>query len=261
MSPADDEPNIRQPSQLQPLPFPSAPPSFPEHPARANQPRSSTPSEDTLHTPAMHRTTPPPATFVLPPAHALRSPRASAPIACASSSPPVPTAAATAASGFGSRVRGARYELTKTVLPADSDYSGALWHGAYVRWLEEARVRFFLEVGVDYAALVRDGRMELVVTALDLRYKAAARLGDVVTVRQRLDVGKSSRVRVVTVSEFVREKSGGGEEVLATAEVAVTPVSVDTGRVVRRWPDGFEGAMRVLFESESGGSPAWLARR
>ena len=33
------------------------------------------------------------------------------------------------------------YTLTKRVLPQHTDYAGVMWHGAYVQWLEEARVR------------------------------------------------------------------------------------------------------------------------
>lgn len=136
--------------------------------------------------------------------------------------------------------------------------------GAYVRWLEEARVRYFLEVGLDYAKLVSEEKTELVVTSLSLRYIKAARMGEVITLRQTLDPARSSRVRIITLSEFVREKPGGdgATELVASAEVAVTPVNVDTGRIARRWPPKFEEAIKSLFEGDSGDTPPlpeWLA--
>lgn len=179
-----------------------------------------------------------------------RSPRA-APAArtctraCASAPPPAPARA-----------------LVKTVLPADSDYSGALWHGAYVRWLEEARVRALAAAGLEYGALVAGG-VELVVSRLEVRYRAAARLGDEVAVRGRADAALSTRVRIVTVSEFVRVRADGAEEVLATAEVAVTPVAVESGRAMRKWPPELTEAVRRLFkgdDGEDGEVPAWLER-
>lgn len=43
--------------------------------------------------------------------------------------------------------------------------------------------------------------------------------------------------------------------------VAITPVAVESGRVVRRWPPQLEAAVRQLFEDEDGAEAdlfAWL---
>jgi acyl-CoA thioester hydrolase len=129
-------------------------------------------------------------------------------------------------------------------MPADSDYSGAMWHGAFVRWLEEARVRHLAECAVNYSDLVSTHRMELVVTSLALRYAKPARLGEALELRQHLAVEKCSRVRLVTESEFRRASDG---VLLASAEITCTPVNIDTGRVMRKWPDGVENAMLQVF--------------
>lgn len=173
--------------------------------------------------------------------------------------------AAVPAAGGGAAVRaagGRLRPLVKTVLPADSDYSGALWHGGYVRWLEEARCAALADAGLEHGdpqlELVAGG-VELVVTSLGLKYRKVPRLGEVVEVRARADAGLSSRVRLAIVSEFVRA-GDGGEEVLATAEFAITPVSVASGRAMRKWSPELTDAMRRLFGGVDGDGevPAWL---
>lgn len=40
------------------------------------------------------------------------------------------------------------WTLTMRVLPQHTDYAGVLWHGAYVQWLEEARVEALQAAGL-----------------------------------------------------------------------------------------------------------------
>ena len=60
----------------------------------------------------------------------------------------------------------------KQVLPQHTDHAGVLWHGAYVAWLEEARVEALAVVGLDYAELSVQG-LELMVVRLELHYRRA----------------------------------------------------------------------------------------
>jgi acyl-CoA thioester hydrolase len=169
------------------------------------------------------------------------------------------TPRATIAARQSSSVSGVEYRISKVVLPADTDYSGAMWHGTYVRWLEEARVRHLADIDVHYDKLVSDTRLELVVTSLNIRYARAARMGDLVTLTQRFAMESSSRVRLVTKSTFTCEDDGAS---LATAEVTVTPINIDTGKVVRRWPESLEVAVVRMFTGLNGVAvmeiPEWL---
>ena len=49
------------------------------------------------------------------------------------------------------------YTLTKRVLPQHTDYAGVMWHGAYVQWLEEARVEALQAAGLGYAVMTAMG--------------------------------------------------------------------------------------------------------
>ena len=40
------------------------------------------------------------------------------------------------------------WQLHKRVLPQHTDHDGVMWHGAYVGWLEEARVEALAAVGL-----------------------------------------------------------------------------------------------------------------
>lgn len=150
--------------------------------------------------------------------------------------------------------------MHKVVMPADTDYSGAMWHGAYIRWLEEARVRYFADIGIDYSALVNESRVELVVAGLSLRYIRPAKHGEEVTLTQRLAYEQSSRVRMITESTFHRSKDG---VLLATASVTVSPIDARTGRIVRKWPADFEKTIIGLFGNggeDSPNTPDWLLK-
>ncbi len=52
-----------------------------------------------------------------------------------------------------------------------------MWHGAYVAWLEEARVEALASAGLSYACLSRQG-YEMPVVRLEIHYRQALRHGD-----------------------------------------------------------------------------------
>ena len=57
--------------------------------------------------------------------------------------------------------------LRKRVLPQHTDHGGVMWHGAYLAWLEEARVEALAQVGLPYQELVSRG-LEMPVVHLEL---------------------------------------------------------------------------------------------
>ena len=73
------------------------------------------------------------------------------------------------------------YTLTKRVLPQHTDYAGVMWHGAYVQWLEEARVEALQAAGLGYAAMTAMG-VDMPVVSLHLDYRQPLRHGDEVCV-------------------------------------------------------------------------------
>jgi len=67
------------------------------------------------------------------------------------------------------------------LLPQHTDYAGVMWHGAYVQWLEEARVEALQAAGLGYAAMTAMG-VDMPVVSLHLDYRQPLRHGDEVCV-------------------------------------------------------------------------------
>jgi acyl-CoA thioester hydrolase len=113
------------------------------------------------------------------------------------------------------------WSLQRRVLPQHTDHAGVMWHGAYLGWLEEARVEALAQAGLAYSDLSARG-LELPVVSLAIDYRQALRHGDLV--RLESQVLPRRGVRLPWRTRFV---TAGG--VLA-AEARVALVLVDLGR-------------------------------
>ena len=129
----------------------------------------------------------------------------------------------------------------KQVLPQHTDHAGVLWHGAYVAWLEEARVEALAAAGLDYAELSGQG-LELMVVRLELHYRRALRHGERVALRSWL--GPEEGVRI----PFHTALYGGDGGLAAEACVTLALVDRERGRLKRQMPaelaDAFERLRR-----------------
>ena len=77
------------------------------------------------------------------------------------------------------------WKLEKRVLPQHTDYAGVMWHGAYLAWLEEARVEALAAVGMPYCRVSDEG-YEMPVVRLQLHYRQALSHGDRVIVESQV---------------------------------------------------------------------------
>ena len=128
------------------------------------------------------------------------------------------------------------WSLTKRVLPQHTDYAGVMWHGAYVQWLEEARVEALHASGLGYAAMTEMG-VEMPVVALHLDYRHPLQHGDEVCIESQCLAQQG--VRWPWVSRFVRENK-------VVAEAKVELVMLRQGRVLRRVPTELRTVMDRL---------------
>ena len=69
------------------------------------------------------------------------------------------------------------WKLIKTVLPQHTDHAGVLWHGSYLRFLEEGRIDALDKVGLSYSKLSKKG-FEIPVISLQINYKIAFKHGE-----------------------------------------------------------------------------------
>lgn len=131
------------------------------------------------------------------------------------------------------RREGDRHILPVRVYFEDTDFSGFVYHGSYVRFFERGRTELLRSLGVGHAELDQGAHggegLFFVVRRMALEFMKPARIDDVVEVETRArEVGG---VRIILAQTIRR-----GSETLVTAEVTVVLV---TGRgELRRLPEG-----------------------
>lgn len=134
--------------------------------------------------------------------------------------------------------------LRRRVLPQHTDHGGVMWHGAYLAWLEEARVEALAASGLPYASLSAQG-LELPVVTLQIDYRRALGHGEVVELRSLAMPRRG--LRLPWISRFLLR--GGGLAAEARVELAlVRRLGAGEGlRPVRRYPPEFEQALQRLL--------------
>ena len=140
------------------------------------------------------------------------------------------------ADNSGGRVTPSTWRLRKRVLPQHTDHAKVMWHGAYVAWLEEARVEALAESGMDYAAMTELG-VEMPVVSLRIDYRRALMHGDLVILESRCL--ERQGVRWPWSCRFLRE-----DELMAEAFVEL--VMMRRGRLLRCAPPELSDAMNRL---------------
>lgn len=127
------------------------------------------------------------------------------------------------------------------VYPHHTDYAGIVWHGAYITWMEEARVAALKALsGLAFADFVAMG-CDLPVVGLTLRYHRAATMGTNLQVKTRLQA-----VEAVRLPWEYRIESEDGSLLYLTGTVTLAPVDPQRGRVLRRLPPPLQLALAQL---------------
>ncbi|MEY3751364.1 MAG: hypothetical protein RLZZ11_140 [Cyanobacteriota bacterium] len=135
------------------------------------------------------------------------------------------------------------WRLQRRVLPQHTDHAGVMWHGAYLSWLEEARVEALDAAGLAYAALSAQG-LELPVVHLAIDYRQALLHGDWVSVNSW--VLPRQGVKLPWLSRF--EKADGSVAAEARVELVLVDLSAgpDQRRLLRRLPAELSAALERL---------------
>lgn len=77
----------------------------------------------------------------------------------------------------------------------ETDKMGIVHHSNYVRWMEEARVDFFAQIGWDYARLEDEGIISPV-TAIECKYKVNTMFGDTVRIQVIVEEFKGIKLKL-----------------------------------------------------------------
>lgn len=132
------------------------------------------------------------------------------------------------------------FEYLVRVYPHHTDYNGAVWHGTYVTWMEEARVESLRSLGIEYAEWVAQG-IELPVVELSLRYHRSVQMGQSVAVRTRM--AATEGVRLHWDYEI---RSPDAQELYVTAQVTLVGVDREKGKIIRQLPPALKEALTRL---------------
>lgn len=135
------------------------------------------------------------------------------------------------------------FEYPVRVQPHHTDYSGAVWHGTYITWMEEARVECLRAIGVDYAELVVLG-CDLPVVELSVRYHRSIQLGMAAIVRTRM-----AEVTGVRINWDYAIESPDRQELYLTAQVTLVAVDRERGKIMRQLPARVQDVLARLSAS------------
>lgn len=132
------------------------------------------------------------------------------------------------------------FEYPVQAQPHQTDYSGAVWHGNYLTWMEEARVECLRSIGINYADLVALG-CELPVVELSLRYHRPIRMGMPAVVKTRM-----ADMDGVRINWDYKIQSPDGEELYLTGRVTLVAIDSEKGKILRQLPPAFKDALVKL---------------
>ncbi|MEM8853178.1 MAG: YbgC/FadM family acyl-CoA thioesterase [Pseudomonadota bacterium] len=122
----------------------------------------------------------------------------------------------------------------------DTDFSGRVYHGAFVHFLERARTEFLREHGIDHTMLASDhDPLFFTLRGLNLSFKGPAFIDDLLAIRT--EPGPPGRARLTMMQTVFRDESA-----IASAEVELC--LIDKNGRPRRPPD----ALRRAFAQHSG---------
>lgn len=120
------------------------------------------------------------------------------------------------------------HRLSLRVYYEDTDLAGIVYYANYLKFIERGRSEWLRELGVDQAALKRQGRV-FAVRRIEADYLRPALYDDPLSVETSL--GESGRARLVLEQRVLR-----GDETLFSARVIIACLDA-AGRPVRL-PDG-----------------------
>jgi acyl-CoA thioester hydrolase len=130
-----------------------------------------------------------------------------------------------------------KHIFEQKVYYGDTDAYGVVWHGAYLRWMEQGRVELLGDMGLDLVELKKQD-IVLPVTNLSIRYKASAKLDETVVIET-----EPLKLTPITLSFLQTVKNKETGKVYIQAEVEGVAIN-NEGKLYRRMPE----VLKEVFE-------------
>jgi acyl-CoA thioester hydrolase len=119
------------------------------------------------------------------------------------------------------RFEGREHRLGIRVYYEDTDFTGLVYHGSYVRFLERGRSDYLRAAGIGHAELLaRPDPAAFVVTRLAIDFRKAARIDDALVVATTYDTVRGPRMAIT--QRILR-----GDDLIASAEVVAACIRPD----------------------------------
>lgn len=134
------------------------------------------------------------------------------------------------------------FEYPIRVQPHHTDYAGVVWHGAYIAWLEEARIEFLRSLNLEYADLVALG-CDLPVVELSIRYHRPLKMGMTAVVKAYL-----APLQGIRLQWDYKIESPDHLYLYLTSKVTLVPLERSTGKIMRRLPLQLKDALAQLWQ-------------
>lgn len=103
----------------------------------------------------------------------------------------------------------------------DTDFSGNVYHAAYLKFFERGRTEFLRDEGIHHSELAAEG-IAFAVRSMDIQFDGAAHIDDLVTVTT--EVAALSGARLTLSQAILRD-----ETVLTRASVVVVAIKTSGG--------------------------------
>lgn len=136
-------------------------------------------------------------------------------------------------------LEGREHVLPVRVYYEDTDFTGVVYHGNYVRYFERGRSDFLRVAGVRHADLLdRPDPAAFAIVRMEIDFKRVARIDDALAVRTTYDSARGPRL-------FISQRITRGEELVCQA--AVEAACIDLQGRPRKPPPGMLDTLRPLF--------------
>jgi acyl-CoA thioester hydrolase len=144
------------------------------------------------------------------------------------------------------RFEGREHRLPVRVYYEDTDFTGLVYHGSYVRFFERGRTDALRTLGIGHAELLEDDRPSaFVVSTMTLRFLKPARIDDALTVVTRFEAVKGPRL---IIGQSIRRAG----ELLCEADVVAVCIHLD-GRPRRPGRAMIDLIKPLLADAPAGG--------
>lgn len=131
------------------------------------------------------------------------------------------------------------------VLYSDTDAYGVVWHGAYTKWFEAARVGLVESLGLPLETLEADGILFPVVE-MNIRYKSSAKMNEKIVIKT--NIAELKPLSVMFEHKVYEQKTN---TLRVIAHTTIVVIDAKTGKMFRRMPDELYSKFLQVVENKN----------